>query len=50
MENKGVCCDVCECVHNCCSNKCNLETIQVTKQSADKAMSTPHFCKSFEQK
>ena len=50
MENIGVNCDVCECVHNCSTNKCNLAKIEVTKQSTEKAMTTPHFCKSFQQK
>lgn len=49
MENKGVCCNVSECTHNCCGNKCNLSQIEVTNErtSVD-SMSTPHFCKSYQ--
>ena len=51
MENTGVKCDVCECVHNVSCCKCDLGTIEVTHQktSAD-AVATPHFCKSYQMK
>ncbi len=51
MENSGVKCDVCECIHNCCSNKCKLDTIEVTHmQTGADSVSTPHFCKSYQSK
>ena len=52
MENEGVTCDVCECLHNVGSNKCDLTQIKVTEQCAncDQSISTPHFCQSFEEK
>lgn len=51
MENSGVKCEVCECVHNCCTNKCDLAQIEVTnKPSASDAVDTPHFCRSFQKK
>lgn len=51
MNNPGVRCDVCECMHNVGSNACNLQTIDVTHEKTDaKAVANPHFCKSFQQK
>lgn len=50
MENKGVTCDVCECVHNMGSCKCDVPEIKVTKETAQDAVETPHFCKTFEAK
>ena len=41
--NSGVCCDVCECVHNLDGCNCEMDTIKVTKGKEDKA----HFCKTF---
>jgi hypothetical protein len=52
MENMGVSCDVCECVHNVGSNKCDLPEIKVTENCAtcNQTMETPHFCQSYEAK
>lgn len=52
MGNKGVCCDVCECVHNCGDNKCDLSEIKVTEEcgSCEQSTETPHFCQSYEEK
>ncbi len=51
MENIGVKCDVCECLHNEGCNRCTLSTIEVThEQTSANAVATPHFCKSFTQK
>lgn len=52
MENSGVTCDVCACVHHCGCDKCSLPEIRVTEQSAepDPAVETPHFCCNFEKK
>lgn len=49
MENSGVKCNVCECVHNTECNKCNLPTIEVTNEKTGaNAVAVPHFCKSYE--
>lgn len=49
MENSGVKCNVCECVHNVECNKCNLSTIEVThEKTGEGAVATPHFCKSYQ--
>ena len=49
MENKGVKCDVKECLHNYEANKCRLDTIEVTHMcTGDDCVSVPHFCKSYE--
>ncbi len=50
MENNGVKCDVCECVHNCSCEKCDLGKIEITHNTTKNAVDTPHFCKSFEEK
>lgn len=51
MENAGVKCDVCECVHYCDCCRCGLSSIEVTHQkTSTDAVATPHFCKSFEKK
>ena len=51
MENTGVKCDVCECVHNTECNKCSLPEIEVThKTNGQAAVSVPPFCKSYERK
>ena len=51
MENVGVKCDVCECVHNMASCKCNLRTIEVTNQKTGaNSVDVPHFCKSYQSK
>lgn len=50
MTNTGVKCDVCECVHNCECNQCALQTIEVTHQTDQNAVATPHFCKSYQKK
>ncbi len=51
MNNMGVMCNVCECCHNVDDCKCNLATIQVTNEYAGpNAVSTPHFCKDFEER
>lgn len=48
MNNKGVKCDVCECIHNAECNQCTLDTIEVTHQkTGPDSIATPHFCKSF---
>ena len=41
--NSGVCCDVCECVHNLDGCNCEMDTIKVTIGKENKA----HFCKTF---
>ena len=41
--NSGVCCDVCECVHNLDGCNCEMDSIKVTKGKENKA----HFCKTF---
>ncbi|MGN0748670.1 MAG: DUF1540 domain-containing protein [Christensenellales bacterium] len=41
--NKGVCCDVCDCVHNLDGCNCEMDTIKVTKGKTDEA----HFCKTY---
>lgn len=51
MENSGVICDVCECVHNIGCNKCNLAQIKVTEQCAPgtcQSVETPHFCQNYQ--
>jgi hypothetical protein len=52
MENQGVICDVCACMHNTNGCKCSLPKIQVTEQCSGCAqeVETPHFCKSFQEK
>ena len=51
MENKGVSCDVCECMHHVGSCKCNAPEIKVTKQAtSNQAMDTPHFCQTYVKK
>lgn len=52
MENTGVCCDVCECVHNCGCNKCGLAQITITEHCAecDSPVENPHFCKDYQGK
>ena len=51
MENTGVNCTVCECVHNVSCAKCDLSKIDVTNEATGvNAVSTPHFCKSFQKK
>lgn len=52
MENQGVICDVCACTHHAGHDKCALSQITVTEncRSCTQAVSTPHFCKSFEEK
>ena len=49
MENLGVCCDVCACIHHMGENKCALPEIKVTEhcQPAEQRMDDPHFCESF---
>lgn len=48
MDNRGVKCDVCECLHNTQCNGCTLDKIEITHQkTGDNAVNTPHFCKSF---
>ncbi|MFI3206227.1 MAG: DUF1540 domain-containing protein [Clostridia bacterium] len=48
MENTGVVCNVCECMHNVECNKCNLPQIQITcEQTGATSMSNPHFCKNY---
>lgn len=42
-NNKGVCCDVCECVHNIDGCNCEMKTIKVTKGKTEGA----HFCRTF---
>ena len=51
MNNSGVSCNVCECVHNISENKCDLQQIQITheKTGAD-VLAIPHFCKSYMKK
>ena len=41
-NNKGVCCNVCDCTHNANGCNCSLEKIEVTKQNGEH-----HFCKSY---
>lgn len=52
MNNSGVTCDVCQCVHNCGCNKCELPEITITEQSTTSAQSveTPHYCKDYRAK
>ncbi|MBS7307276.1 MAG: DUF1540 domain-containing protein [Eubacteriales bacterium] len=51
MENSGVTCNVVECAYNVGNNKCKLATIEVThEKTSPDAMSTPHFCKSYQMK
>ncbi len=51
MNNAGVVCTVCECVHNASCNKCNLQTIEVTNEKTTaNAVAIPHFCKNFQQR
>lgn len=53
MENTGVTCDVCECLHNVDSCKCNLAQIKVTEQctcGAQQQVETPHYCQNYEKK
>lgn len=51
MENRGVYCNVNECMYHAGENKCSLDKIEVSheKTSAD-SISIPHFCKSYEKK
>lgn len=44
--NDGICCDVCECVHNINGCNCNAKTIKVTKGETNSA----HFCKTYANK
>ncbi len=50
MENKGVICDVTQCVHNVGCEKCALAQIKVTEHpaSGDKKVDTPHFCQNYQ--
>ncbi len=51
MCNKGVKCTVCECEHYAESDKCNLETIEVThERTSVDAIAIPHFCKSYKKR
>lgn len=52
MDNIGVTCDVCACVHNRAGCKCELSEIHVTEKCdcQNQAVETPHFCQSFEEK
>ena len=50
MDNVQVNCDVCECAHNEGCNNCSLSSIHITHTADQNAVSTPHFCKSFEKK
>ena len=50
MENKGVKCDVCECVHNTAGCGCDRSVIEVTHDCSctNQQIQDPHFCKSYE--
>ncbi len=49
MENIGVNCNVSECMHYCCNDKCSLAKIQIThEKSSGDVVATPHFCKSYQ--
>lgn len=50
MENKGVICDVTQCIHNVGCEKCNLDQIKVTEHSGseNKNVETPHFCQNYQ--
>ena len=50
MENKGVICDVTQCIHNNGCEKCDLCQIKVTEHTAagEKAVETPHFCQNYQ--
>ena len=51
MENTGVSCNVCECIHHCGTSCCDLAQIQIThEKTSANSMDTPHFCKSYCQK
>ena len=52
MENKGVKCDVCECVHNTAGCGCDRSVIEVTHDCSctNQQIQDPHFCKSYEKK
>lgn len=52
MENTGVSCDVCACVHNVGCNKCNLPEIKVTEkcESCEQSIENPHYCQSYEER
>lgn len=51
MENCGVLCNVCDCMHHCAGNKCCLETIEVSNEKTSaQAVANPHFCKSYDKK
>lgn len=51
MDNTGVSCNVCECVHNVEANKCDLAKIEVThEKTTAEAVAVPHFCKSYQKK
>ena len=52
MENKGVKCDVCECVHNTAGWGCDRSVIEVTHDCSctNQQIQDPHFCKSYEKK
>ncbi len=53
MNNQGVNCDVCDCIHHNGGNNCNLPTIEVTNQggmSATNGVGNPHFCKNYQKK
>ena len=49
--NKGVKCDVVDCVHNIQNCECAKETIEVSRgqdlPKNQKPLESPHFCKSF---
>ena len=45
-NNEGVCCDVCECIHNIDGCNCEMKTIKVTKGNSNSS----HFCKTFSKK
>lgn len=51
MENCGVMCNVCECMHHVSGDKCQLDKIEVTNEKTSaESIAIPHFCKSYEKK
>lgn len=51
MENKGVCCNVSECMYHAGEDKCTLDKIAVSHdKTSEDSISIPHFCKSYEKK
>jgi hypothetical protein len=51
MDNAGVKCEVCECMHNNGECKCELSEITITEgnAAASQNVEIPHYCQNYEQ-